>query len=74
MRDKAQGVVDLLEIFHARQLRDQIIAQLKRLSNAELHGAIVADGAARKAARYYEAALITIADLLDELGDRRPLD
>jgi hypothetical protein len=27
-----------------------------------------------RAARYYEAALITIAELLDDLGDRRPLD
>ena len=74
MREREQGVIDLLEIFHARQLRDQIIAQLKRIANAEVNGAIVDDGVARKAARYYEAALITIAELLDELGDRRPLD
>jgi hypothetical protein len=47
---------------------------LKRIANAEVNGAIVDDGVARKAARYYEAALITIAELLDDLGDRRPLD
>jgi len=74
MRNREQGLVDLLEIFHGRQLRDQIIAQLKRLGTAEAQGRVVDDAVTRKAARYYEAMLITMAELLDELGDRRPLD
>jgi len=74
MQERDVGVVDLLEIFHARQLRDQVLAQLQRLASAEARGALVDDGVTRKAARYYEAALITIAELLDQLGDRRPLD
>ena len=74
MRNGEQGVVDLLEIFHGRQLRDQVIAQLKRLASAEAHGFPIDDAAHRMAARYYEAMLITVAELLDELGDRRPLD
>ena len=74
MLKRDQGAVDLLEIFHARQLRDQIIAHLKRLANAEAHGQILDDGVTRKAARYYEAALITVAELLEGLGDRRPLE
>jgi hypothetical protein len=74
MREREVSVVDLLEIFHARQLRDQIIVQLQRLSNAEAHGLVVDQAMTARAARYYEAALITIAELLDDLGDRRPLD
>jgi hypothetical protein len=74
MRNRGESVVDLLEIYHARRLRDQIIAQLKRIASAEVHGFPIDEAVHRKAARYYEAALITVADLLEELGDRRPLD
>ena len=74
MRKSGEGVVDLLEIYHGRRLRDQIIAQLKRIASAEAHGFPIDEAVHRKAARYYEAMLITVADLLDELGDRRPLD
>lgn len=74
MRNRDQGVVDILEIFHGRQLRDQIIAQLKRLDGAGSSGETRLDPLRRKASQYYEAMLITMADLLGELGDRRPLD
>jgi len=74
MRNRDQGVVDILEIFHGRQLRDQIIAQLKRLDRAGPSGETRHDPLRRKASQYYEAMLITMADLLGELGDRRPLD
>ena len=74
MLERDQGVVDLLEIFHGRQVRDQIIAQLRRLASAEARGEAVDDATTRQAARYYEAMLITVAELLDALGDRWPLD
>jgi hypothetical protein len=74
MRNRDQGFVDILEIFHGRQLRDQIIAQLKRLDGADASLEARHDPVRRKASAYYEAMLITMAELLGELGDRRPLD
>jgi len=74
MHERLQGAVDLLEIYHARYTRDQIIAQLKRLADAEVNGPIGVDRVARHAALYYEAALVTIAELLTSLGDHRPYD
>lgn len=74
MRKRLQGAVDLLEIYHARCTRDQIIGQLKRLADAEAHGTLGDDRVARHAARYYEAALVTIAELLTSLDDQRPYD
>ena len=74
MRKDDQGAVDLLEIFHARRIRDHILAQLKRLADAEAQGAVTDSALLRKASRYYEAMLVTVARFLEELGDRRPLD
>jgi len=74
MQERVKGMVDLLEIYHARRLRDQVIGQLKRLADAETAGQVSDARVLRHAARYYEAALVTVAALLDSLGDRRPYD
>ncbi|MGA1373049.1 MAG: hypothetical protein ACO3Z6_15795 [Pseudomonadales bacterium] len=74
MKERVQGMVDLLEIYHARRLRDQVIAQLKRLADAEMSGQVADARVLRHAGRYYEAALVTVASLLDSLGDRSPYD
>ena len=74
MQNRHEDVVDLLEILHARHLRDQVVVQLKRLAGAEANLLVPFDGAQRVASRYYESMLITVAELLEELGDRRPLD
>jgi hypothetical protein len=51
-----------------------VIGQLKRLADAETAGQVSDARVLRHAARYYEAALVTVAALLDSLGDRRPYD
>lgn len=68
-----QGLVDLLEIYHARQLRDQILEQLRRLRHHDPANPFQ-DAARRRDARgYYEAMLLTVAELLGSLGDELPL-
>ena len=61
--------IDLLEIYHARQLRDSIIAQLNRLRCADQ--AVSLDGRSHRheVCGYYKALLLTTAELLQELGD-----
>jgi hypothetical protein len=69
MEQNQQGIVDLLEIYHARQLRDEIIGQLRRLRTEKQHLPIH-DGAKRREIRaYYEALLLTVAELLHQMGD-----
>ena len=64
--------VDLLEIYHARQLRDSIISQLNRLRGADR--TVSLDGRMRRSevCGYYKALLLTTAELLQELGDDIP--
>jgi len=69
MQHRNEHVVDLLEIFHGRQLRDQIVAQLQRLTAADAGNPGVRSGPQLRASRYYEAMLITVSELLDDLGD-----
>ena len=69
MEQNQEGKVDLLEIYHARQMRDEIIAQLRRL-RCDAHKLPVHDAARRREVRgYYEAMLLTIAELLQTIGD-----
>ena len=73
MEKNQQGTIDLLEIYHARQVRDHIIAQLRRLrcttQQLPLH-----EQARRSDLRgYYEALLLTVAELQDHVGDEQML-
>jgi hypothetical protein len=63
------GIVDLLEIYHARSLRNQLVRALARLDSDDAlppgH-----DPARRAEIRqFYEAMLITSGGLLYTLGD-----
>lgn len=68
MEQNQEGHVDLIEIYHARRMRDDIITQLRRLR--ESHDVGVLDFAHRhEAQRYYEALLLTVVELLHQMGD-----
>ncbi len=60
---------DLLEIYHARQIRDSLVSQLKRLRAS--CDEISMDSRVKRQAisGYYKALLLTTAELLQELGD-----
>ena len=66
---KDQRLVDLLEIYHARHLRDDILTQLRRLRMENPLDAFHDYGRKREIRGYYEAALLTMAELLRTLGD-----
>jgi hypothetical protein len=68
-----QGLVDLLEIYHARQLRDQLLAQLRRLRVDDPLNPFQDEARRREVRSHYEDMLLTVADLLGELGDELPL-
>ena len=61
-------LVDLLEIYHARSLRNQLIRELRRLGDEEycLPGTDL--GRREEVRDYYEAMLIMNAELLHNLG------
>ena len=69
-RGEGRGaLVDLLEIFHARQLKTQILAQLRRLTDENQHLPLHMIARRREVVRYYEALLLTVVDMLHQLGD-----
>ena len=68
-----QGLVDLLEIYHARQVRDQLLEQLKRLRVHDPLNPFQDELRRRETQSYYEAMLLTVAELLSNLGDELPL-
>lgn len=68
-----QGLVDLLEIYHARQVRDQILEQLRRLRVHDPLNPFQDEVRRREMQSYYEAMLLTVAELLGGLGDEAPL-
>ena len=69
MEQREQGAIDLLEIYHARRVRDEVIGQLRRL-RSETQKLPLHDGAKRREIRgYYEALLLTVAELLHRMGD-----
>lgn len=68
-----QGLVDLLEIYHARQVRDQLLAQLRRLREDDPLNPFQDEGRRREVRGRYEDMLLITADLLGGLGDELPL-
>ena len=73
MSHNDQGLVDLLEIYHARQVRDLLLAQLRRLNEDDPENPLHDEARRRDTRSYYEAMLITAAELLSGLGDELPL-
>ena len=73
MHHNEQGLVDLLEIYHARQVRDQILEQLRRLRAHDPLNPFQDEARRRELRSYYEAMLLTVAELLGGLGDDLPL-
>lgn len=69
MEQNQQGLVDLLEIYHARQLRDQIILQLRRLRSSAPPLPLHEQARRREVRGYYEALLLTVAELQQQMGD-----
>ncbi len=69
MEQNQQGLVDLLEIYHARQLRDQIVAQLRRLRTSSDQLSLQEQSRRREVRGYYEALLLTVAELQHQMGD-----
>lgn len=69
MEQNQQGLVDLLEIYHARQLRDQIISQLRRLRASTDQVPLYEQARRREVRGYYEALLLTVAELQHQMGD-----
>lgn len=69
MEQFQKGMVDILEIYHARQVRDGILAQLKRLRSQHQHLPIHEVSRHKEVVRYYEALLLTVAEMLQQMGD-----
>ncbi len=70
--ENEQGLIDLLEIYHARQLRDDILTHLRRLRVANPLDPFQDHTRKREIRGYYEAGLLTIAELLRTLGGEVP--
>jgi len=69
-----QGLVNILEIYHARQLRDVLLANLRRLRRDNPLDPFQDPIRREELCRYYEAILLTTAELLHGLGDEAPLN
>lgn len=69
-----QGLVDLLEIYHARRVRDQLVAQMRRLGAFDPANPFQDLSRREEAHAHYEAMLLIVAELLTVLGDEAPLD
>ena len=69
MEQYRTGLVDLLEIYHARQLQDQILSQLRRLRASNQEVSLRELSKRREVIGYYEALLLTVADMRHQLGD-----
>ena len=63
------GGADLIEIYHARRLRDAIISQLRRLRASQGDLPLLMDARRAQVRGYYEALLLTVAELQQQLGD-----
>lgn len=70
--ENKQGLVDLLEIYHARQHRDEILTQLRRLRVENPLDPFQDHVRKREIKSYYEAALLSMVELLRALGDEVP--
>ncbi len=69
MDQNQDGLIDLLEIYHARKMRDLIIAQLRRLRASADHLSLSERVRRREVRGYYEALLLTVAELQHQMGD-----
>jgi len=74
MPHPTQGLVDILEIYHARQIRDDLLANLRRLRQDNPLDPFQDPLRREETRSYYEAMLITIVDMLHGLGDEAPLN
>ena len=72
-KDKNQHrMVDLLEIYHARRQRDEILAHLRRLRVDDPLDPFQDHARKQNIKRHYEAALLNMVELLRNLGDEVP--
>ena len=62
--------IDLLEIYHARGVRDHLLRDLRRLHETEQLSSAIDEARRREVREYYESMLIASAELLYLLGDR----
>jgi len=69
-----QGLINILEIYHARQLRDDLLANVRRLRADNPMDPFQNPERRRETRSYYEATLLTIVELLHALGDESPLN
>lgn len=73
MPDHQQGMIDILEIYHARQARDQILQNLRRLHKEDPRDPFQDPIRRRETRGYYEGMLLMMGELLHDLGDHKPL-
>ena len=72
MADHEQGTIDILEIYHARRVRAELIGNLRRLrvpNPLDPHRDPIR---LRELRTYYEAMFFTVEELLQGLGDDSP--
>ena len=72
MSQNDQGLIDLLEIYHARKLRDDILTNLRRLRVDNPQNPFQDHTRKLETRGYYEAMLLAAAELLRGLGDEFP--
>ena len=69
MAQNQEGTVDLLEIYHARQMRAEIVSQIRRLRRPDPANPLIDYVRRRETRSYYEAMLLATVELLKSLGD-----
>jgi hypothetical protein len=69
MDQNQEGCIDLLEIYHARQMREDIRRQIRRLRKIDPAHPLADYVRRRETRSYYEAMLLAITELLRSLGD-----
>ena len=70
MEQHQQGLADLLEIYHARQIEEQILAHLRRLQCDSQQLQLSDLGRKKEVIRHYEGMLVSVSELLYRVGDR----
>ena len=66
-----QSMVDLIEIYHARRLKAEVLKNLRRFRDVDPLDPFEDPVRRREIRNYYEALLITSAELLHTLGDEQ---
>ena len=69
MDHNKEGLVDLLEIYHAREVLRGVTGQIKRITLSNQHLSVVDLARKREALHYYQAVQVTLTELLYQLGD-----